>query len=187
MTNGSVWHDSKIAGWGEDGGVKPFAPELVNPTSLDLRMGNMIRLPHEIWSRFSTIDIQRHIENGTIEDLPRWGEAFEFETFWMMPRQFALCHSLEFINMPADAVSFLFSKSSTGRIGLEHLHAGLGETEWTGQWTWELHNVAPWPIKLEAGKKVMQQVMLKVTDVPLRTYRETGRYNGQTGPTPAKV
>jgi len=181
-----VWNDSAIAKWAAAGGITPFDEALVNPTSLDLKMGDMIREPDSIWQNMSEDEMWSHINNGTIDDLPRWGAAKSFSKHWLFPRRFVLCHSLEFVNMPNDAVAFLFSKSSTGRIGLEHLHAGLGETEWDGQWTWELHNVAPWPILLEAGKKVMQQVMLRVTDVPLKTYKETGRYNGQMGPTPAR-
>jgi deoxycytidine triphosphate deaminase len=98
------------------------------------------------------------------------------------------------VNIPDDTAVLLFSKSSTGRIGLEHLHAGFGDPGWGStinslgtlgsRWTWELHNVAPWPIVLKAGKPLMQQVAIRMTDSPLRNYAETGRYNGQTGPTP---
>jgi len=147
----------------------------------------MIRVPDRIWADMSEIDMDKHIADGTIHDLPRWGEPVEIETFWLKPKRFVLCASLEFINIPDDMATFLFSKSSTGRIGLEHLHAGLGDPSWhSANWTWELHNVAPWPIPLEAGKRIMQQVMLQMTDKPLRGYDVTGRYNGQTGPTPER-
>lgn len=189
-----VWNDAEIDTWAKRGGVEPYDLLSLNPTSLDLKMGNLIREPDPLWYTLSEVDMRIHIANGTIDDLPRWGEAVEFETFWMMPRRFVLCHSLEFIRIPDNMVSLLFSKSSVGRIGLEHLHAGLGDPGWGNdpslpgcQWTWELHNVAPWPIKLEAGKRVMQQIMLQMTDSPLRTYRETGRYNNQSGPMPAKL
>lgn len=186
-----IWNDSKIEDWASSGGVTPFDAACVNPASLDLRLGNMIRQPHKLWQCMSEIDMRYHIENGTIDDLPRWDEPIEFETFWLMPQgkgsSFVLCHSLEFINIPADMGSLLFSKSSTGRIGLEHLHAGWGDPKWhDAQWTWELHNVAPWPIPLIAGKRIMQQVMIKMTDKPQRGYDETGRYNNQRGPTPAR-
>ena len=39
----------------------------------------------------------------------------------------------------------LYSKSSTGRIGLEHLHAGWIDPGFCGQLTLEFKNVAPWP------------------------------------------
>lgn len=186
-----IWNDAMIVQWAEDGGVTPFNPALINPASLDLRLGNMLRIPDRLWSRLSAIDMYQHIENGTIDDLPKWSEPIEFETYWLMPQgkgpSFCLCSSLEFINMPNDMAVLLFSKSSTGRRGLEHLHAGFGDPGWySSQWTWELHNVAPWPIKLVAGQPLMQQVMIRMTDEPLRTYAEVGRYNNQVGPTPER-
>ncbi len=182
-----IWNDAAITKWASNGGVTPFDPKLVNPASLDLRMGNVIREPHSIWSYLSEIDIDRHIADGTIYDLPRWGDPVEFDVFWLKSRRFVLCASLEFVNIPLDMATLLFSKSSTGRIGLEHLHAGLGDPGWhSANWTWELHNVAPWPIPLIAGKPVMQQVMIKMTDTPLKGYDQTGRYNGQVGPTPER-
>lgn len=195
-----IWNDRRIAEWAQTGGVTPYAADLVNPASLDLRLGNMIREPHPIWERLSVIDLQHKIADGSIEQLPMWGEPFEFATYWLMPHgkgcNFILCHSLDFVNIPDDMAALLFSKSSTGRRGLEHLHAGYGDPGWGSTvnslgfkgstWTWEIHNVAPWPIKLEAGKPLMQQVMIRMAENPLRTYAETGRYNGQIGPTPER-
>lgn len=180
-----IWNDVKISQWAAAGGVTPFEPACVNPASIDLRLGNKIREPHKIWTCRSEIDMRKDIESGVIEHLPRWGEPTEFDVFWLMPRRFVLCHSLELVRIPKDCVSLLFSKSSTGRIGLEHLHAGLGDSSWFGQWTFELHNVSPWPIKLEAGKRYMQMTIMQMTGEALRGYDVTGRYNGQSGPTPA--
>jgi deoxycytidine triphosphate deaminase len=162
----------------------------VNPASLDLRLGNQIRLPAPIWQTLNGEQMTRMILSGEIRNLPHWSEPLDFDTFWLMPQgkgvSFVLCASLEYVNIPDDSIALLFSKSSTGRIGLEHLHAGYGDCGFSGTWTWELHNVAPWPIELIAGKRLMQQVMIKMTDKPLRTYQETGRYNGQIAPTPMR-
>lgn len=186
-----IWNDRRIYEWAATGGVTPFAEDLVNPASLDLRLGSMIREPHEVWSRLSVIDLRQKIADGSIEQLPLWGDPFFFHTYWLMPHgkgcNFVLCHSLEFVNIPDDMAAILYSKSSTGRRGVEHLHAGYGDPGWhSSQWTWEIHNVAPWPIKLEAGRPLMQQVMIRMTETPLRTYAETGRYNSQSGPTPER-
>ncbi len=186
-----IWNDRKIREWAETGGVTPYAEELVNPASLDLRLGDTIREPHEIWSRLSAIDMQYKIADGSIEQLPLWGDPFKFDFYWLMPHgkgpNFILCHSLDVVNIPDDTAAILYSKSSTGRRGIEHLHAGYGDPGWhDSQWTWEIHNVAPWPIKLVAGKPLMQQVMIRMTETPLKTYAETGRYNKQSGPTPER-
>lgn len=186
-----IWNDSKIKQWASSGGVIPYDEALVNPASLDLRLGNMIREPHKVWSYLSTADMLAKIKDGSIKQLPHWGDDFAFEEYWLMPKghgvNFILCHSLEFVNIPDDMAAVLYSKSSTGRRGVEHLHAGYGDPGWhDSQWTWEIHNVAPWPIPLYAGKPLMQQVMIRMTDAPLRSYAETGRYNQQSGPTPER-
>lgn len=182
-----IWNDVKLTQWAQAGGVSPFDQALINPASLDLRMGNTLRKPHDIWKTMSR-ETMNHLYHLDLLDLiPKWSDPIHFDEWLMYPGDFVLCHSLEFVNIPDDAATLLFSKSSTGRIGLEHLHAGLGDPAWhNSQWTWELHNVAPWPLSLVAGKRVMQQIMVKLTDKPLRTYAETGRYNNQSGPTPER-
>lgn len=195
-----IWNDVAIKKWANTGGVTPYDESMVNPASLDLRLGNKIREPHKVWSYISTVDMLAHIADGSIDRMPQWGDEFEFEKYWLMPKghgaSFVLCHSLEFINIPDNMAALLFSKSSTGRRGVEHLHAGFGDPGWGSTvndlgfcgstWTWELHNVAPWPIPLYAGQPLMQQVMIRMTDAPLRNYAETGRYNNQIGPTPER-
>ncbi len=123
-----VWSDNKIKPWAINGGITPFDEKLVNPASLDLRIGNQIREPHEMWRRFSDIDIQNHIDNGTIDDLPKWGEPKTFDTFWLFPKRFVLCHSLEFVQIPLDVACILVLKSSWGRKGLNHSHCLTGDT-----------------------------------------------------------
>jgi dCTP deaminase len=84
------------------------------------------------------------------------------------------------------ACAELFSKSSTGRIGLEHLHAGWIDPGFRGQLTLEFKNVAPWPILLQPGKRYMQMVVHDLVAPAARDYSQTGRYQNQTGATPAR-
>ena len=197
-----IWNDSAIAKWAAAGGITPFDETLVNPASLDLRIGNQIREPHEMWRRFSDIDIQNHIDNGTIDDLPKWGEPKTFGTFWLFPKRFVLCHSLEFVQIPLDVSCILVLKSSWGRKGLNHSHSGWGDpgfglkadtvgsndTQQCGaQWTFEIQNISPWAIKITAGDRLIQQVFMDMCDVPLVDYRSTGHYVYQAGATPART
>ncbi len=197
-----IWNDSAIAKWAAAGGITPFDETLVNPASLDLRIGNQIREPHEMWRRFYDIDIQNHIDNGTIDDLPKWGEPKTFDTFWLFPKRFVLCHSLEFVQIPLDVACILVLKSSWGRKGLNHSHSGWGDpgfglkadvvgsndTQQCGaQWTFEIQNISPWAIKITAGDRLIQQVFMDMCDVPLVDYRSTGHYVYQAGATPART
>lgn len=173
-----IWNDQMIREWAQAGGVTPFEDGCVNPASLDLRLGNMIRAPHKAWSYY--------IPDGAIgkgsSPSKMWQEPTEFDRFVLQPGQLVLCHSLEFTTIPGDACAMLLSKSSTGRLGLEHLHAGWGDPAFAGQWVFELKNLASWPIELVAGERYMQLVIMSMAASPDRDYSQTGRYNGQTGP-----
>ena len=182
-----VLQDALLKAWAQGGGVSPFADFTLNPASMDLRLGDTIRRPHPVWRNMSIETMQHLIDINLIEAVPKWGEATKFSIEWLLPGDFVLCHSLEVINLPDDVIALLFSKSSVGRIGLEHLHAGLGDPGWhNSQWTWELKNVALWPIKLVAGNRIMQQVLIRLVATPDKSYAQTGRYNGDIGPVPAK-
>lgn len=186
-----VWNDAMLAEYAQVHGlVEPFAPELVNPCSIDLRLGNTMRIPDKMWSYKDSgawAMFEYNVNDPTVDkELPRWEDSFEFTHYWLMPGQFVLCHSLEYVRIPTNAAALLFSKSSTGRKGLEHLHAGLGDAGFEGQWVFEFHNVAPWPVLLEAGKRYMQMQLYDLNDEPIRHYGYVGHYQGQTGAQPAR-
>jgi deoxycytidine triphosphate deaminase len=176
-----IWNDERIAAWAASGGVTPFDKSCVNPASLDLRLGNRIRLTRRKWLMHNDAKVNRHTPASEL-----WQDEFEFEKYRLSPGEFVLCHSLEFTRIPDTSIATLYSKSSTGRIGLEHLHAGYGDCGFVGEWTWEFFNAAPWPIELIAGERVMQLVFMDMCAKPSRTYQETGRYQNQTGPTAAR-
>ena len=196
-----IWNDSKISAWAASGGVTPFDESCVNPASLDLRLGNQIREPHRCWSHMSEIDIRQHIERGDIDALPKWDEARTFEVFWLYPKRFVLCHSLELVRIPVTVASILVLKSSWGRKGLNHSHSGWGDPGFGlpatqslqttdgkndgAHWTFELQNISPWPIKLTASERVIQQIFFDMADAPVLDYRSTGHYVYQTGATVA--
>ena len=173
-----IWNDRRIAEWAQTGGVTPFAPDLVNPASLDLRLGGMIREPKQCWQ---TKSIDKAIDKRTpASDL--WTEAFEFTEYVLKAGQCVLCHSLEYIRMPRDAAGMIASKSSTGRMLLEHFHSGWVDCAFMGNITFEFKNDGLWDITLRPGDLWLQMVMMGMMEEPDRDYSVTGRYQGQTGP-----
>ncbi len=185
-----VWNDRMLREACEDNLeplVTPFEPACINPGTIDLRLGNTIRRVHPDIRKMSIAEMQAMIDNGCEqEDFPMWGEPVTFESTWIMPGEFVLCHSLEFVRIPLDAIALLYNKSSMGRIGLEHSHAGVGDPGFHGTWTWEWSNIAEWPIKVFAGRRYMQMKLQSMAEIPERGYAMTGRYQGQTGPTIAR-
>ena len=200
-----VWNDKRISDWAQAGGVTPFDAACVNPASLDLRLGDLIREPHQVWLDMTREEMKESIALGEIEDLPKWGEAKRFDKFWLFPGEFVLCHSLELVRIPIYVASILVLKSSKGRLGLNHSHSGWGDPGFGlpktksmsvvnvngdydlggAAWTWELQNISPWPIKLTAGERLIQQVFFDMSDAPDIDYRYTGHYVYQSGPTEA--
>ena len=190
-----IWNDARIKEWARNGGVTPYDASLVNPASLDLRLGNTVRVQHECWSYMSKSDIDWHIHGGTFDDLPLWSEPKTFDTHVMYHGDFVLCHSMEFVRIPPSVASILVLKSSKGRAGLNHSHSGWGDPGFGysdntinnqgAQWTFELQNLAKKPFLLVAGQPIIQMVLMNMVDAPSVDYRLTGHYVYQSGPTVA--
>ena len=73
-------------------------------------------------------------------------------------------------------------------MGLEHLHAGLGDAGFNGTWTLELKNLGDFPILLYPFRRYFQIVFLPLMSAAEDPYQ--GRYQFQgladPGPTPAR-
>jgi dCTP deaminase len=173
-----IWNDRMITQWAQAGGVTPFDAALVNPASLDLRLGNLIREPRQYWQTKSVgIAIDKRTPSSDL-----WTSAFPFTDYVLLPGHCVLCHSAEYIRMPRNAAGMLASKSSTGRMLLEHFHSGFFDPSFEGEATLELKNDGPWEIILRPGDLWVQLVLMTMAEEPERDYSITGRYNGQTGP-----
>ena len=78
-------------------------------------------------------------------------------------------------------------KSSLGRLGLLiHSTAGFVDAGWSGHLTLELSNVANLPITIYPGMKIGQLCVFQMTSPAERPYGETGKYQGQRGPTASR-
>lgn len=188
-----VLADTGLKLWIAGGGIAPGDFELVNPSSVDLKTGNTYRRPRWYW-RFAltrwivwqifSIFMPHKLPHNSQNTNVYWGEAVVFETLTIFPGELVLLHSTENIAIPPDKMGLLFSKSSTGRKGLEHLHAGLFDPSFRGVATFEVVNTAPWPITIRCNERLMQLTLVSTETTPEKGYN--GRYVGQTGPTPAR-
>ena len=168
-----IWNDYRISLWCEQGGVSPFDRACINPASLDLR-----------WSGNYRIYAGKK-EANKLGINPGWTNVENVEELTLMPGSFYLLDSLEFIKMPPSAAGMLCLKSSLGRRGLEHSHAGFFDPGFSGTATWEIHCLCPDGLTIKREQRLMQLVMEECTP-PLNSYAETGHYNGQCGPTEAR-
>jgi dCTP deaminase len=145
--------------------VIPFNPDLINPASIDVRLGDTLLIESAQSRELVVYPLDRHSEEIPYE---------------LRPGQFCLAQTVETFNMPVNVAAQFMLKSSRAREGLEHLMAGYCDPGWHGSvLTLELHNSRQlWPQLLWPGMKIGQMVFHRMSDLPLRSYAQTGRYNG---------
>jgi dCTP deaminase len=174
----SVLSDGTILRLVQDGRIRidPWDPKLVQPASVDLRLGDSFRVFHNY--RASAIDLRRPPENLT-EEVVVGAE----ESFVIHPGEFCLGRTLEWVELPDDIVARIEGKSSLGRLGLiVHATAGFCDPGWRGTLTLELNNLTRVPIKLYPGGLIAQLSFMTLDRPALRPYgsAELGsHYQGQ--------
>ena len=162
-------------------GIAPYEPELMQPSSLDVRVDRYFRVFRN--SRYPYIDVK-----AEQEELTELVEVEGDEAFILHPGEFVLGSTLERVALPNDLVARLEGKSSLGRLGLLiHSTAGYVDPGWDGYLTLELSNVANLPITLYPGMKIGQISFFRLTTEAEAPYGSAGnKYQGQRGPTPSR-
>ena len=181
----SVLSDGTIRRLVEEGRIKiePWDPELVQPASVDLRLGDSFRVFHN--HRASAIDL-RQPPSGLTEEVM----IEEDESFVIHPGEFCLGRTLEWVELPDDIVARIEGKSSIGRLGLiVHATAGFCDPGWQGTLTLELNNLTRIPIKLYPGLLIAQLSFMALDRPAERPYgsAELGsHYQGQVAATESR-
>jgi dCTP deaminase len=179
-----VLSDGSIRRLVEEGriGIDPYAPELMQPSSLDVRVDRYFRVFRN--SRYPFIDVK-----ARQEDLTELVEVAD-EPFILHPGEFVLGSTLERVTLPDDLVARLEGKSSLGRLGLLiHSTAGFIDPGWDGHVTLELSNVANLPITIYPEMKIGQLSFVQLSEPAELPYGSAGigsKYQGQRGPTPSR-
>ncbi len=164
-------------------GIDPYAEELLQPSSVDVRVDKLFRVFRN--SRYPFIDVKQEME-----ELTELVEIDPEEAFILHPGEFVLGSTLERITLPDDLVARLEGKSSLGRLGLLiHSTAGFIDPGWDGHVTLELSNVANLPITIYYGMKIGQLSFVQLSEPaehPYGTGSLGSKYQGQAGPTPSR-
>jgi dCTP deaminase len=182
----SVLSDGTILRLVEAGRIKidPWDPGLVQPASVDLRLGDSFRVFHN--HRTSAIDLRSPPSNLT-EEVAVSGEG---QSFVIHPGEFCLGRTLEWVELPDDIVARIEGKSSLGRLGLiVHATAGFCDPGWKGTLTLELNNLTRVPIILHPGLPIAQLSFMTLDRPALRPYGspELGsHYQGQRAATESR-
>ena len=103
------------------------------------------------------------------------------------PNSFALCETVEVIEVPRDILVICVGKSTYARCGLIVNVTPL-EPEWRGKVTLEISNTTPLPAKVYANEGVAQLIFLRGEQVCETSYADkAGKYQDQAGLTLPKV
>ncbi len=163
--------------------IEPWDEGLVQPASVDLRLGDSFRVFHN--HRASAIDLRQPPTNLTEEVRIEPDEPFVIH-----PGEFCLGRTLEWVELPDNIVARVEGKSSLGRLGLIiHATAGFVDPGWRGTLTLELNNLTRIPIKLYAGLPIAQLSFMSLDAPALRPYGHEqlrSHYQGQVAATESR-
>lgn len=163
--------------------IAPFDKALIQPSSVDLRVGTHFRIFRN--NTYPYIDVR-----SPMEGLTELVTASEDNPFVLHPGEFVLGATLERVRVGTNLVARLEGKSSLGRLGLLiHSTAGFIDPGFDGNITLELSNVANLPITLYPGMKIGQISFLQMTTEAEHPYGSgalASKYQGQVEPTESR-
>lgn len=130
-----------------------YEPYKIGAASVDVRIGSKVVK-----------------ESGEIVDI---GWSDQHYPVMMMPGEFWLVDMYEEVHVPQDLSCMFLLKSTSARMGLQHMFAGWVDPGWQGVLTLELKNVnLAKPLHLHHGQPIGQLVFMQT--VGAGTYK--GRY-----------
>ena len=181
----SVLSDGTIRRLVAEGRVKiePWDPGMVQPASVDLRLGDSFRVFHNHLAPAIDLD-------APPERLTELIQVAAGKSFVIHPGEFVLGATLEQVGLPDDVVARIEGKSSLGRLGLiVHATAGFVDPGFVGTLTLEITNLTRIPIILWPGKPIAQLSFMALDRAAERPYGHPdlgSHYHGQVQATESR-
>ena len=153
--------------------ITPLEKEQIQPASVDIRLGDIFSVVED--SSQGLITMKDEIYYKVIKS----------NTYVLLPHQFVLATTMEYVELPDNLTAFVEGRSSLGRMGLFIQNAGWVDPGFRGEITLELYNANRCAIELKCGRRVGQLVFAQMDDIALNPYN--GKYQGQVGATGSRV
>ncbi|MEZ6233870.1 MAG: dCTP deaminase [Phycisphaerales bacterium] len=176
-------------------GIEPFAEAEKRPGRVsfgvssygyDVRVGTRFKIftPTPRTGGITVVDPKRFTDDLFVEvDTAALGT----DHVVIPPNSFALCETVEWMEIPRDVLVVCVGKSTYARCGLIVNVTPL-EPEWKGKVTLEISNTTPLPARVYANEGIAQMVFLKADRVCAVSYADkAGKYQNQDGLTLPKV
>mgnify|MGYP001184201146 FL=1 len=166
--------------------IEPFAENQVrngvisygvSSYGYDMRVADDFRIFHN--ALFPLVDPKQFDEDSFM--------PFQGDVCIIPPNSFVLARSVEYFRIPRSVLTICVGKSTYARIGLI-VNVTPFEPEWEGHVTLEISNTTPLPAKVYANEGISQVLFFESDTVCEVSYADrAGKYQGQTGVTPAKL
>ena len=153
--------------------ITPLDRNQIQPASVDIRLGNTFCIVED--SSAGVITFNKEIIYKEIKS----------DTYLLLPGQFVLATTKEYISLSDNLTAFVEGRSSLGRMGLFIQNAGWVDPGFCGEITLELYNANRCAIELQAGRRIGQLVFAQMDQKAINHY--AGKYQGQRGVTGSKI
>jgi deoxycytidine triphosphate deaminase len=170
--------------------VEPYDYKLINPHSLDVRIGETAKLRVKesflcmLWRKFHNwLENQQNVYPPRLIKISKYQDIdlskySQKNPYLMQPGDRLLVESVEVFNIPEFTASSFYLKSSRGREWYGHQLAGYIDAGWHGsRLTMEITNDDLAPLPIYPGMKFGQLEFRLLLGLPAKSYAKTGRYN----------
>lgn len=155
-------------------GIEPYERSMVEPSSIDVRLGENLR----IFTEGDEIIDPRQRQELTVP------KRIHDQGFIVNPGEFLLGETLEIVTVGAGYAVQFTGKSSLARLGLEvHKTAGHIDPGFNGVITLEIQNANTRPFRLHRDMPIGQLLVFKLdqpAEFPYGHPSRSSRYQGQS-------
>ena len=155
--------------------ISPLEQNNIQPASVDFTLGDS----------YSILESNKHGIIYPDKDITAMYNTFYTDEFIILPHQFVLATTREYIKLPPNLTAFVEGRSSWGRLGLFIQNAGWVDPGFEGEITLELYNANSRAIALREGMRIGQFVFAKMEKNAIRPYN--GKYQKQRHVTGSKI
>lgn len=152
----------------------------VSSYGYDLRVGSLFKIftPTSKTGKQSIVDPKSFDDDSFVTvDVTKIG----VDHVVIPPNSFALCETVETLQIPRDVLAICVGKSTYARCGIIVNVTPL-EPEWRGKVTLEISNTTPLPAKIYAFEGIAQLLFLRADEVCDVSYADkNGKYQDQPG------
>jgi dCTP deaminase len=133
--------------------IEPFFPEQVGPASVDLHLGQEVRILAGDGSE--PIDVDAATDFQEVTEVVPLGESFVLE-----PGETVHGITLERVFLPPDLCAWIDGRSSIARLGLTvHVTSGFVHPGVSNHQVLEMRNLSRVPLRLKPGIRICQVIL----------------------------